>query len=485
MSSAPMIPGEGIAERAPRRGALRVPTRHELRDVARLAGPIVAVQVGLMAMGTVDAAMLGRLSPMAMGGGALGNWHWLLVTMIGQGTIQVMDPIVSQAIGARDEAAVSHGVKRGIVLAVLLSFASALALLPGERLLLALGQPAESSALAGGYARALIPGLLPYFWFIALRQTLQAMRRVRALIIAVVVANLLNAFLNWVFIFGKLGAPALGVTGAAIATSVGRWSTCAVLLLLTWKELAPHLRRPWRDAWQWRALGPMLRIGLPIGIHQWLEIAAFGSALLLVGLFGTVPLAAHNLTIQVAALTYMVPLGTSAAAAVLVGHAIGRGDMDAARREASAALVCGVGFMATAALVMMAIPDTLARVFTADAAVIALGAQMLPVAAAFQVFDGVQGVSSGILRGAGDTRVPMLVNLFGFVVVGIPVAALLAFPAGLGPIGVWWGLVICLVIVAALLGWRVHTQLGQHQGRVEPSRAGSGSSGPQSVKTSR
>lgn len=441
-------------------GALRVPTRRELQDVARLAGPIVLVQLGLMSMGTVDAAMLGRVSPTAMAGGALGNWHWLLVTMIGQGAIQAIDPIVSQARGAEDHDAVRLGIQRGILLGAVLAIPTMLLLWPAEAVLRALGQPADVSALAGQYAVALIPGVLAYYWFFALRQSLQALHRVGPILLVVLAANLVNAVLNWVFIFGNLGAPAMGVRGAALATMIGRWTTVALLLLAAWPHLAPQLRGSWKEARQWPALWSMLRLGLPIGFHQWLEIAAFGAALLLMGLFGTVPLAAHNLTIQVAALTYMVPLGTSAAAAVLVGHAIGRRDMDAARREASAALVCGVGFMATCAVLIMLLPRTLASVFTSDPDVVALAVRLLPIAAAFQVFDGVQGVSSGILRGAGDTTVPMLLNLFGFVVVGIPAAAWLAFSQGMGPEGVWWGLVICLVVVAATLGWRVHTRLG-------------------------
>jgi MATE family multidrug resistance protein len=167
------------------------------------------------------------------------------------------------------------------------------------------------------------------------------------------------------------------------------------------------------------------------------------------------------------ALTYMVPLGTASAAAVLVGHAVGRGDAEGARREAGAALACGVGFMAVAALVIVAIPESLARVFSIEPAVVALAAQLLPIAAGFQVFDGMQGVSSGILRGLGDTRVPMLLNLFGFGLVGVPVSALLAFKAGLGPAGIWWGLVICLVVVAALLALRVRTRLRAQLTRLE------------------
>ncbi len=233
-----------------------------------------------------------------------------------------------------------------------------------------------------------------------------------------------------------------------------------LLAWLGWAELRPYVRGSWRASFRWPALAHMLRIGIPIGVHQWLELAAFGGALFLMGLFGTVPLAAHNITIQVAALTFMVPLGTGSAAAVLVGHAIGRGDGEAARREASAALACGVGFMVLSGLAMVIAPEAVARVFSGDHEVVSLAARLLPVAAAFQVFDGIQGVASGILRGAGDTRIPMLINLFGFVIIGVPAAALIAFGFGAGPVGVWWGLVVCLVVVAALLAWRVHVQLG-------------------------
>ncbi len=452
---------------AARPRALRWPTRREITDVARLALPIVAVQVGLMFMGVVDTAMLGRVSPSAMAAGALGNFYWMIVTMVGHGTIQALDPIVAQAVGARDTAAIRHGIQRGLVIATLMAIPAAILLLPAGAILRALGQPTEVATLAGGYARACIPGTLAYFWFAAMRQTFQAFGRVWPIVATIVVANLANVLLDWMLIFGHLGFPPSGVIGAAWATSLSRWVMCLTVAVAGWPLLRPHLAGSWRNALSRRALGRMLRIGLPIGVHQWLEIAAFGGALLLIGLFGTVPLAAHNVTITIVALTYMVPLGTSAAAAVLVGHAIGRGDPEGARREASAALACGVGFMALAALVIVTLPHWLVRGFTADRAVIALAVQLLPIAGAFQVFDGIQGVSSGILRGVGDTRVPMLINLFGFVGVGIPVAAWLAFGLGIGPTGVWWGLVICLAVVSASLGWRVHVRVGGELRRVE------------------
>jgi MATE family multidrug resistance protein len=448
------------------RGALRIPTRREIRDVARLAAPIVGVQVGIMLMGAVDAAMLGRVSPTAMGAAALGNFYWLLIVILGQGIIHVLDPVIAQAVGAADGRAIRQGFQRGIVLALLLSLPTAGLMLFAEPILLFLRQPADVAHLAGQYAVASIPGILAFYGFSAVRQTLQAFGRVAPILWTVVGANIANAFFDWILIFGNLGFPAAGVVGSAWATAASRWLMFLGIVVFGWEQLRPHIRGSWRAAFDRSALGGMLRLGLPIGIHQWLEISAFGGALVLMGAFGTLALAAHQIAITLAALTYMVPLGTASAAAVLVGHAIGRGDPEGARREASAAVVCGVGFMACAALVLLAAPHALARIFTADEQVIALAITLIPVAGVFQVFDGIQGVSSGILRGAADTRVPMLLNLLGFVCVGLPAAWWLSRETPLGPAGVWWGMLAALAVVAALLAWRVHVRLGGELERV-------------------
>jgi multidrug resistance protein, MATE family len=441
------------------RSALRFPTRREILDVARLAGPIVVVQVGIMLMGAVDAAMLGRVSPTAMGAVALGNFYWLLIVVLGQGILQVLDPVIAQAVGAADGRGIRHGIQRGFILALVLSVPSALLMLSAEPVLIFLRQPADVARLAGHFAVASIPGVVAFYAFTTLRQTLQAFGRVAPIVWTVVIANVANAIFDWVLIFGHLGFSPHGVVGSAWATAASRWLLFLGLFLLAWGDVRPHIRGSWRESFDARALGGMLRLGLPIGIHQWLEISAFGGALILMGTFGTVALAGHQIAITLAALTYMVPLGTASAAAVLVGHAIGRSDPDGARREAGAALVCGVGFMLCAALALIASPRLLARIFTAEPEVIALAVTLIPVAGVFQVFDGVQGVSSGILRGAADTRIPMLLNLFGFVCVGLPAAWWLSRRTPLGPAGVWWGMLAALMVVAALLGWRVHTRL--------------------------
>ena len=428
--------------------------------MARLAAPIVVVQVGLMLMGVVDAAIVGRYSAEGLAAVALGNVYFNSIVTIGHGTLMALDPLVAQAVGAEDQQAIERSLQRGIVLCVALSLPLSLLLIPGEWLLAPLRQPAEVVPVAASYARVSIIGVLPYLAFITLRQTVQAFSLVRPVVVAVIVANVANAALSVMFVFGKLGFPEMGAVGSSWATAISRW---LMMLLLLWgcrQALVPFLRHWSRDDLAPGPLWRMVRIGFPIGLQLWIEFMAFSVALLLVGMLGTLPLAGHQIALMLAALTYMVPLGVSAAAAVLVGHAVGRGDPEAARREASAALACGVGFMSVTAVLLASLAPWLARAFTSDPGVLAVATTLIPIAGVFQVFDGIQGVSGGILRGAGDTRVPMWSNLAGYALVGLPLGAWLCFNAGWGATGIWWGLSAGLAAVALLLGWRVHTIIG-------------------------
>jgi len=314
--------------------------------------------------------------------------------------------------------------------------------------------------VAGRYARALIPGVLPFYAFIVLRQSLQAMGRVRPILITVLAANVLNVFLNWVLIYGHLGSPALGAVGSAWGTSVSRWFTVTALLSVGWPLLAPSLRPLRRDALATVPLGRLLRVGAPVGGQQWLEFGVFGAAGLLMGLLGAVQLASHQVALQLAALTFNVPVGVAQATSVLVGQAIGAGDPKRARRATGAGLLTGVGFMALTAAMFLTLPTLLARAFSGDPLVIETTALLLPIAGVFQVFDGLQVVASGALRGVGDTHAPMVVNLFGFWLVGLPTSAVLGLALGFGPRGIWWGLATGIGAVAILLALRVRRRFG-------------------------
>jgi MATE family multidrug resistance protein len=449
--------------------------RRTTRELLSLAGPIVTVQVGLMFMGVVDTAMVGRVSAADLAAVALGSLYFFMVSIFGVGVLMALDPIVAQAIGAGEPVAVARGVQRGLLVTLVLTVWTSVWLLPGEPILALLRQPGDVVPIAAGYARALIPGMLPFFVFVVFRQSLQAMGHVRPVVYTIILGNLANVLLNWVLIFGHWGMPALGAVGSGWATSISRWLMTVGLLLGAWPRLRPTLVPIHRDAAAWPPLARLLRIGIPIGLQHQLEFGAFAVAGLLMGTLGTTQMAAHQVAINLASLTFMVPLGVGAAASVLVGRAVGRGDSDDARRAAGAALLTGSAFMATCAVIMLALPSPLASVYTANAPVLAVAATLIPLAGLFQVFDGIQVVSMGALRGLGDTRGPMLISLLGFWLVGLPVSIYLGFEAGAGPVGIWWGLVAGLAAVALLLLVRVRRRFRGHLERImiditDPSR---------------
>jgi len=442
------------------------PTRADLDALLRLAAPLVLIQVGAMLMGVVDTIMVGRVSAQALAAVALGNLYYFVFAIFGMGVLTALDPIIAQALGARDELAVVRGLQRGLVLSVALTVPVSLLMLTARPVLEWVGQPAPVIPAAVGYIDRLIPSVWPFFAFVVLRQTLQAHRRTAPLVLTIVAANLLNAGLNYLWVYGSLGFAPLGVLGSAWATTVSRWFMAAMLLALGWSDVRVYLARRAPNLLDRRALGRMLKLGSPIGAQMVLELGAFGTVALLMGWLGVVQVAAHQVALNLASLTFMVPLGVSSAAAVVVGHAVGRGDADGVRRSTSAALLVGVGFMAVAGALFIYAPRLLARLYTSDAAVLALTARLLPIAGVFQIFDGVQVVSIGLLRGLGDTRVPVITNVVGFWCIGMPVSLWLGFGAGYGAVGLWWGLVVGLVMVATFLIWRVRQRESRDLERV-------------------
>lgn len=447
--------------------AAPVAGRSPLRTLLDLALPIIGVNVGMMLMGTVDTVMVGRVSPEALAAVALGNVVYFALSMFGIGVLLALDPIISQAVGADDPDGVALGVQRGLVIAVLLSIPIGSALFFAGPLLRAAQQPAAVVPLAATYCAILVPGLLPFLVFNVGRQALQAMHRVGPVLWTIVIVNVVNLVLNEVLIFGRVGFPEMGVAGSAWATTVSRIIMLPLLLLFARADLIPTIR-PWRAGATARApLIAVARLGMPIGLQIELEMGAFAAVALLMGRFGTVHVAGHQIAINLASLTFMVPMGVAMGAAVLAGNAVGRGDQAGLRAAAGTALVVGGGFMACMALVLIAVPSLLAGIYTRDASVLAFAATLLPIAGVFQVFDGLQVVSAGILRGLGDTRAPMLINLAGFVGVGLTASILLAYRTPLGPVGLWWGLVLGLFVVAAILMLRVRHAVRRPVMRVE------------------
>ncbi len=440
--------------------------RSTLGTLLSLSLPIVAVSVGMNLMGTVDTLMVGRVSAEALAAVAIGNVYFFALAMLALGITLALDPVIAQALGADDHEAVALGLQRGLILVVLLGIPLLVLLAVAEPLARALDQPAAVVPLVGTYCLILAPSVFPFLAFSVGRQALQAMHRVAPVVWSIVIANLLNIVLNQWFIFGGVGLPALGVAGSAWATTVSRTVMAALVFALARHELGQPLR-PWRrDALRLAPLWRLFRLGLPIGLQLEIEMGTFGAVALMMGAFGTLQVAGHQVALNLASLTFMVPLSVGMGASVLVGRAVGRGDPLALRAAARAALGIGATFMAGTALLLLAAPRFLAALYSTDPGVVDFAATLLPIAGVFQVFDGLQVVSAGILRGLGDTRAPMLINLVGFVGIGMTASVLLAFHTPLGAVGLWWGLVLGLASVALILLVRVRTALSRPLSRV-------------------
>ncbi len=443
------------------------PWRTEVRKTLALALPIIAVQIGMKAMGTVDVMMVGHHSPLGLAAITLGELYIWSLLIFGLGILAALDPVISQAVGARDELAIRLGMQRGLYLALILSLPVTLVLLPAEWVFTALDQPAEIIPQAAEYVLYSLPGVLPFFVYAVLRVSLQALSCVRPIVLVIVLANLLNGFLDWLLIFGNLGFPELGLRGSAIATSISRWMMAMGLVAMAFPRLGPYLRPSGARVLDRVALSKLLRLGLPIGFQYFLEMGVFAFTALLVGWFGSVSLAGHQIAINLASLTFMIPLGLSSAVAVRVGYAIGAGDMQAARYAANAALLFGGGVMVIFAVLFLGMPQIFTLPYTNDPEVVAIAITLIPIAGVFQVFDGLQVAALGILRGMGKTLVASIVSLFGYWVLGLPVGCLMAFYLDLGPVGLWWGLVTALGTVAIILMISVRRQLAGPLSRIE------------------
>ena len=428
--------------------------RGELRPMLALAVPVAAAELGWMAMGLVDTMMVGRVGAEAIGAVSIGSHLYFAVAITGIGMLLGLDYLVAYAQGADRPEDGRRALVQGLYLATAVSIVLTGVLLVLEANLDRLGLEPAVAAATPPYMRALTWSLWPLLLFAALRRYLQALGRVRPVMIALISANLINAAADWLLVFGHWGAPRLGAEGAG-------WATCAsrVYLLLYLAVAVVQVERRAGRGWPQRLrpdpalLGKLVRLGLPASTQMLLECGVFATATVLAGGLAANALAAHQIALSAAAFTFMVPLGISAAAAVRVGHAIGRRQPLAARQAGWTALLLGGVFMSAAAVVFVVAPRPVMRVFTDAPEVIAIGATLLAVAAAFQLFDGLQVVATGVLRGVGDTRTPLLANLGGHWLLGLPIGALLCYRVGWGVVGLWIGLCIGLIAVAvALIG---------------------------------
>ncbi|MGH9773754.1 MAG: MATE family efflux transporter [Candidatus Acidiferrales bacterium] len=445
--------------------------------MVQLALPLVLAELGWMTMGIVDTVMVGRLpnSAVAIGAVSLGSVLFYAVAISCTGLLLGLDTLVSQSYGAQDLKDCHHSLLNALYLSLGLTPPVMGVVFMIPMILHHAGIAPDVLVQANDYLRALNWGLLPLLLYTAFRRYLQGMNRVQPVMFAILSANIANAVGNWALIYGHLGLPAMGVVGSAWATCISRVFMAGYLgAYIIWFEhrekigLRDAHRRP-----HWHRIRRLLVLGTPAAMQMGLEITVFALATALIARLGALPLAAHQIALNTASFTYMVPLGISSAAAVRVGQALGRRDRAGASRSGWTAIALGAGFMSCAAAAFLLFPRAIARVYTPDLGVISTSASLLFVAAFFQLFDGLQAVATGALRGAGDTRSPMICHLTAYWLIGLPIGYYLCFQRGWGAVGMWTGLSAALILIGiALLAVWVRTVRGTSLGEIRGAELG-------------
>lgn len=442
----------------------QVDVRKELRSLLALAIPVILSELGWMSMSIVDTIMVGRLSAEAIGAVGMGNAIYYAPALFGIGILLGLDTLVSQAYGRGDFDECHRWLSQGVYIAFGFTPLLMLLLWAAPLAFPYLGVNASVSRQTTDYLRVLNWGTLPLLLYAAFRRYLQGVKRVGPVTFALISANLINWAGNWALIYGHLGFSAMGVRGSALSTCWARVYMAAVLIFAAWRNEAGRghpLFAHWPGVVFHRIRG-LLKLGVPAAAQIVMEVGAFGAATVMAGRLAPAALAAHQIALNCAAFSYMVPLGTSAAAAVAVGHAVGAGDGPRARRAGWLALLIGVSFMACAAVVFLLVPHAVLVVYTNQEAVVAMGVPLLALAAAFQIFDGIQTISTGALRGLGETRVPMFANFAGYWIFGLPLGYVLCFWHKQGIFGLWTGLTLALIFIALVLlfqWWRDSSRL--------------------------
>ena len=444
----------------------------------RLAIPVVMAELGWMAMGVVDTIMVGPLGPQAISAAGVGNAMHIAFAIFGMGVLLGLDTLVSQAFGARNIRECHRLFFDGLTLAGLMT-------LPILALLTAVWFAIPSL----GFHDAVGPLLESYFGIVMLstpfllayatcRRYLQGMHAVTPVMFALVTANLINAAANWVLIYGHFGFPAFGVAGSAWATLMSRIYMLGVLLVAVWlvdkqrtREAGEdeHRESLWRVEWRFDTgrLRRLLALGLPAASQYTAEVGVFALATALAGTLDPISSASHQIALNMAGVAFMIPLGMGSAGAVRVGHAVGAGDRPRASAAGWTAIMLGTGFMIASGFAFVLLPEDLIRLFSDDPDVLRVGTSLLLLAAVFQLFDGIQGVVTGTLRGLGDTRTPMVVNLLAHWLVGLPISYTLCFLIGWGVYGLWVGLSLGLIIVGVILLYVWTEKIGRYR-RGEP-----------------
>lgn len=427
--------------------------RREIRPTLTLAAPIVVGQVCQMLMGVTDSAMIGHVGTVPLAASSFGNNVFTIFYVLGIGLMIPVSLFVARARGAQQPAEAAEYLRHGIAGALACGVLELLVMAAMSTQLDRFGQPVEVLAVVTPYFLLCAASIIPVLVYLVLRQFAEAMGHPWMPMLVMLAGVGLNALLNWIFIFGHLGMPALGLTGAGISTLISR--TLGTLLIFAWLARYPAVRAAWPQRWRggyslarFRA---MVAIGAPAAGMLLFESTAFAFSGIMIGWLGAVPLAAHQIAITCASLAFMFPLGLSMAAGMRVSQAVGAGERDKLRPIAFGTMGLGLAVMAGFALMFAAGGSVIAGWFVRDAAVIALAARLLVVAAIFQLADGLQVLAAAVLRGIMDVRVPAGITLAAYWGIALPLGYALGIAGSWGAAGVWMGIAGGLAFAAVFL----------------------------------
>ncbi len=432
-----------------------------LRATLALGLPLIGTQMAQMGISFVDTMMLGWLGAQTLAASVLATTVFFMVLVVGFGLAQAVMPLAAQAAGQGDERSLRRAVRMGFWVVTAYGVLMMPVLWNTGAILLAIGQKPELAALAQDYVRIVQWSLFPVLIVSVLRSYLSALERIQIVMWVTMAAVGVNGLLNYAFIFGHFGAPAMGLSGAALASLGTNILSAAVLMAFVHfrKGVREHeiFVRFWRPDWE--ALREVFRLGLPISLTILAEVGLFSVASIMMGWIGVIPLAAHGIVLQLSSITFMIPLSFSQVGTVRLGRAIGRKDPLGVERAGWTVILLGLGFAVFSATMFILFPRPLISLYLdADnpdaAAIIAYGMPLLAISAAFQIVDTLQVMGAGLLRALKDTRVPMFIAMFSYWGVGVPAAYVLAFVAGFGGMGVWGGLALGLAVAAVLMNWR-------------------------------
>ncbi|GJM63400.1 MATE family efflux transporter [Persicobacter diffluens] len=430
-----------------------------------LAIPLVLTQTGQVVVALVDNAMVGRVGTQELAAASFANSVFAVIMVFGMGMAFAITPLVGQAIGAHDAEGVKSMIKNGGILGLLSAIVLGFLCWSCSWIMPYLGQPEEVLTLAIPYFRILAISLLPFMLFMILKQIGEGLGNTVMAMVATLISNVVNIFLNWVLIFGNWGAPELGLNGAGIATLIARVILPVILFFSFLK--APAIRKYFDfsglTSVSFQKVTQLLALGLPIGFQLVLETSIFAIGAVMMGWLGDVPLASHQVALGMASLTFMISNGVAQATTIRVSYQIGEKNAEGLRMVSYSAMHLVLLFMTFCGLGFYLFRYDLPRIFTPDELVINSAASLLVLAGIFQIFDGLQVVCLGILRGMTDVKVPMVLAGFSYLVIGLPVSYFAAFSMEMGAEGIWVGFVVGLGLAGLSLYFRIWKRLQRYQ----------------------